>query len=384
MAWFGREHKPEYLAGSCGIHSPQSFQIILKNERARADRANSHFALILLVLPPGSGGSHEVKKLILALRQRIRSTDGLGWVDNKTLGILLPGTDRKGAAVFATAFEKRYFAERPPVPFTVYCYPEHWLHDGNGPSLDGENSEGIRRKVEASLSRRLPLWKRALDIAGSLLALVLSSPFFLLLPAYIKIVSPGPVIFKQKRVGSRATPFTFLKFRTMHLNNDTSSHKEHLKKLINSDEPMQKLDSAKDPRIIPGGCVIRKACLDELPQLVNVLRGEMSLVGPRPCLPYEAEEFLRWHSHRFDVLPGLTGLWQVSGKNKLTFKEMIRLDIDYCQRMSPWLDIKILLLTLPTVIGLVFEATLNRLRGPSQELHQTQASEVADSLARQA
>jgi lipopolysaccharide/colanic/teichoic acid biosynthesis glycosyltransferase len=153
----------------------------------------------------------------------------------------------------------------------------------------------------------------------------------------------------------------------MHVNNDTSSHQAYLKKLINSDDPMEKLDNGRDPRIIPGGRIIRKACLDEFPQLINVLRGDMSLVGPRPCLPYEAEEFLRWHSHRFDVLPGLTGLWQVSGKNRLTFTQMIRLDISYCQNMSFWLDLKILLRTLPTVVGQVFEATLKRLGPPSQE-----------------
>jgi lipopolysaccharide/colanic/teichoic acid biosynthesis glycosyltransferase len=371
------------LARSQDILSAQQFQATLKYERARADRGNSHFALILMEPSTSSEDGNEAKRLIKALRQRIRATDRLGLIDRKTIGILMPGTDKKGAVVFATTFEKHYFAEQPPVPYSVYCYPEHWLHKGNGPSRDGKSSGDVRRKIEDSISRRLPLWKRALDIAGSLFGLILSSPLFLVLFAYIKVVSPGPVIFKQKRVGYRATPFTFLKFRTMHLNNDMSFHKAHLQRLISSDEPMEKLDSNNDPRIIPGGRVIRKACLDEFPQLVNVLRGEMSLVGPRPCLLYEADEFLRWHGHRFDVLPGLTGLWQVSGKNKLTFKEMIRLDIDYCQKMSPWLDIKILLLTLPTVVGLVFEATLNRLRRPSQEL-QAEVKKVDDPFAEQA
>jgi lipopolysaccharide/colanic/teichoic acid biosynthesis glycosyltransferase len=295
----------------------------------------------------------------------------------------MPGTDKKGALVFVSAFEKLFFAERPALPTSVYCYPDHWLHNGNGPSIDGENSETIRRKVERSMSRRLPLWKRSLDIGGSLIALILSSPLFLIMSAYIKAISSGPVIFKQKRIGYLAAPFTFLKFRTMHLSNDANSHRTHLKKLINSDEPMEKLDNSNDPRIIPGGRVIRKACLDELPQLINVLRGEMSLVGPRPCLPYEAEEFLRWHAHRFDVLPGLTGLWQVSGKNRLTFKQMIRLDIEYCRNMNPWLDLKILLLTVPTIIGLVFEAALNRFRGQRKEVP-AQAAEIEDPLARQA
>jgi lipopolysaccharide/colanic/teichoic acid biosynthesis glycosyltransferase len=148
----------------------------------------------------------------------------------------------------------------------------------------------------------------------------------------------------------------------MRADNDSGCHEAHLKELIRSDRPMEKLDTGRDPRIIPGGRVLRKMCIDELPQLVNVLRGEMSLVGPRPCLPYEAEDYLRWHSHRFDVLPGLTGLWQVSGKNRLSFKQMIRLDIAYCQRMSPWLDLTIMLRTVPTIAGLFFEGLANRLR----------------------
>jgi lipopolysaccharide/colanic/teichoic acid biosynthesis glycosyltransferase len=125
--------------------------------------------------------------------------------------------------------------------------------------------------------------------------------------------------------------------------------------------PMEKLDTTSDPRIITGGKVLRKTCIDELPQLFNVLRGEMSLVGPRPCIPYEAEEYLRWHTHRFDILPGMTGLWQVSGKNRLSFEQMIRLDISYAKTMSFLFDLKILLLTLPTIIGLVSEAVVRNI-----------------------
>jgi len=147
----------------------------------------------------------------------------------------------------------------------------------------------------------------------------------------------------------------------MHENNNADAHRQYWKELIISDKPMEKLDCGRDPRIIPGGKIIRKACLDELPQLFNVLRGDMSLVGPRPCIPYEAEEYLRWHTYRFDILPGMTGLWQVSGKNKLSFEQMVRLDISYANRMSPLLDLKILLLTMPAIIGMVFDAGLKRM-----------------------
>jgi lipopolysaccharide/colanic/teichoic acid biosynthesis glycosyltransferase len=118
---------------------------------------------------------------------------------------------------------------------------------------------------------------------------------------------------------------------------------------------MVKLDHGRDRRIIPLGRFIRKACIDELPQLINVLRGEMSLVGPRPCLPYEAAEYLKWHAYRFDISPGITGLWQVSGKNRLTFREMISLDITYAERMSPWLDLWILAKTVPSILLMLME-----------------------------
>jgi lipopolysaccharide/colanic/teichoic acid biosynthesis glycosyltransferase len=144
---------------------------------------------------------------------------------------------------------------------------------------------------------------------------------------------------------------------------------------------MEKLDEY-DPRIIPGGRILRKLAIDELPQIFNVLRGEMSLVGPRPCIPYEADEYERWHTHRFTILPGLTGLWQVSGKNKLTFAEMIRLDIAYERSMSLWIDLWIIIRTIPTVIGLGLEGAGNRLARirlraqPARESTETKRSEA--------
>jgi lipopolysaccharide/colanic/teichoic acid biosynthesis glycosyltransferase len=190
--------------------------------------------------------------------------------------------------------------------------------------------------------------------------MVLLSPLFAAMIVYIKCVSPGQAFFRQKRVGFQGQLFTFFKFRTMHENNDHTVHRDYVKELIRARIPMEKLDCGSDRRIIPGGKIFREACMDELPQLFNVLRGDMSLVGPRPCIPYEAAEYLRWHTRRFDILPGLTGLWQVSGKNRLSFEEMIRLDISYSERLSPGLDLKILLRTIPTVAGLVFEAARKR------------------------
>jgi len=170
---------------------------------------------------------------------------------------------------------------------------------------------------------------------------------------YIKIVDPGPIFFIQKRVGLGKRNFNFIKFRTMKINGG-EFHNHHAVNFINDNRKMTKLDDL-DPRILPGGKTFRKTSLDEIPQFINILKGEMSLIGPRPCIPYEANEYLRWHSERFSVVPGLTGLWQVSGKNNLTFKEMICLDIIYENNISMFLDLKILLLTIPTVIKLAIE-----------------------------
>ena len=212
--------------------------------------------------------------------------------------------------------------------------------------------------IEPFFVRKIPVWKRTLDIFGSFLGLIILSPLFLLIAISIKIVSPGPVFFKQTRIGYGAKEFNFWKFRTMKANADSSVHQEYLCELINEEDedgeqsvkPMTKLD-CDNPNIIPFGHFLRNSCLDELPQLINVLLGDMSLVGPRPPIPYEVEEYLIWHKNRFDGLPGMTGLWQISGKNRLTFKEMIRLDIQYERQMSLITDLKILLMTPSAILS---------------------------------
>jgi lipopolysaccharide/colanic/teichoic acid biosynthesis glycosyltransferase len=211
-------------------------------------------------------------------------------------------------------------------------------------------SGGTGEVLPPVFAHQLPLWKDVLDVFLAVVALILLSPLFLIVAAYIKIVSPGPVFFKQERVGFRGKKFTIWKFRTMKVDNDAKAHEEYLKSLIQGgDQAMVKLDAKKDPRIIPLGGVLRQTGLDELPQLINVFLGDMSLVGPRPCLPYEAREYDRWHAERFDTAPGLTGLWQVSGKNRTTFKDMIRFDIRYAKRMSLWMEIQILFRTFPAI-----------------------------------
>lgn len=198
-------------------------------------------------------------------------------------------------------------------------------------------------------------WKRVLDLTLILLALPLLVPLVIVVAALIRVVSAGPVLFKQERVGFLGRRFMCFKFRTMFVGADAVMHQGHLQHLMASNTPMTKMDSEGDPRIIPFGRLLRASGLDELPQLINVLRGEMSLVGPRPCLPYEYEKYLPWQKERFASVPGLTGLWQVSGKNRTTFVEMIHLDIRYAREKSVWADIIILLRTVPALVIQVWE-----------------------------
>jgi lipopolysaccharide/colanic/teichoic acid biosynthesis glycosyltransferase len=197
-------------------------------------------------------------------------------------------------------------------------------------------------------------WKRPLDLVCLFLALPLLVPLMLLIAAAIKMVSRGPVFYKQERIGYFGRRFTCFKFRTMKVDAATAVHRSYFTNLMRSEVPMTKMD-AIDPRLIPLGSLLRSTGFDELPQVFNVLRGEMSLVGPRPCTPYEYEEYLPWQRNRFMALPGLTGLWQVSGKNKTTFTEMIHLDISYARNQSLRLDLKIMLKTIPVLAWQVKE-----------------------------
>jgi len=206
-----------------------------------------------------------------------------------------------------------------------------------------------------------PLWKRCLDMVVILVALPLLVPLVVVLSVMIKLSSSGPVLFSQTRIGRSGRPFRCFKFRTMKMEACTAGHEEHLAALMSANKPMVKLDQKGDPRIIPGGRVIRSSGLDELPQLLNVLRGEMSIVGPRPCLPYEFALYNDRHKTRLAVVPGITGLWQVSGKNRTTFEEMIDLDIAYARQRSIALDLSIILRT-----GAVLVRQLVDLVGSSQ------------------
>jgi lipopolysaccharide/colanic/teichoic acid biosynthesis glycosyltransferase len=229
----------------------------------------------------------------------------------------------------------------------------------------------------------VPGWKRFLDVGVTLSAVPFVLPLMVAVAIMVRIVSKGPILFRQERVGYLGRRFMCLKFRTMFVNADTTAHQGHLSNLIDSDTPLVKMDAKGDPRIIPFGKLLRATGLDELPQLVNVLRGEMSLVGPRPCLPYEYDKYQRWQKERFNTLPGLTGLWQVGGKNKTTFTEMTRFDIRYARTKTLWLDLKILLKTLPAVVAQVLESREPGERKSFSRLAPASASSLSRRAVRQ-
>ncbi len=410
LRWFG----DGYLFGK--IYPVEKFHRVIEKERERSDRTGLDVSMVVFKgngRGPGSDAGH-YRDLIWLLLSRIRATDDVGWFDEKRVGVVLPHTGGGDALKFASFILKKLSAGADSFDFRIFTYPSSWPGNGNGENGEGEQllfddySEKWSRKRggsniffhelramngmahfppdgsgenRASGSQefspfneplhfsRLPLWKRALDVTGSAAGLILLFPLFLAISVVIKLTSPGPVFFRQERVGHLGKVFPMLKFRTMHVDADISSHRNYLGELIRTERMMTKLDDREDPRIFLFGKILRKSALDELPQLVNILRGEMSIVGPRPCMPYEAERYLIWHAKRFDAVPGLTGLWQVSGKNKTTFMEMIRFDIEYGRKKSLFFDLSIILRTIPTVIREVTEGLLKRKEAEYAEDH---------------
>ena len=209
-------------------------------------------------------------------------------------------------------------------------------------------SHGSRRLIDVSC--------RALDIVGSAVMLLALAPVLVAIAIAIRLDSPGPVLFRQRRVGRDRQPFTVNKFRTMEHGATHDRHREFVLGLINGEPPQHDAPGPYykmigDPRVTRFGRLLRRSSLDELPQLWNVLRGQMSLVGPRPAIPYEVEHYPAHWFARFAVKPGVTGLWQVSGRSEVTLEEMVALDVDYARRRSLWLNLRILLLTVPAVLG---------------------------------
>jgi lipopolysaccharide/colanic/teichoic acid biosynthesis glycosyltransferase len=331
------------------ICSEETFNFLLRRERARADRCHGVFSLVIFDLCEGRK-KESSRRLIEVLKGRIRITDSIGWLSGASVGVLLADAPCEGGKSFSRDVLALIYDIHPAPECHVYTYPAAADENG-GDSIfatpaDGKGKTNADAVLNEMLALSPSLGRRLVErfIAG--IALLLLSPLLLLIAMVIKRASPGPVLFRQWRIGHKGVSFRCLKFRTMHLNDDTTVHDNYFKTLIATDVPMRKLD---DPRIFRAGRLLRSSSMDELPQLFNIVRGEMSLVGPRPPISCEYRDYLPWHRHRVDVLPGLTGLWQVSGKNKTTFTEMMRLDVRYARQKSLREDLRIIFKT-PRVI----------------------------------
>jgi lipopolysaccharide/colanic/teichoic acid biosynthesis glycosyltransferase len=352
--------------GGARLLSEELFRGALIRERKRADRSNQAMAVVLVELAkdhgaPGSGW----RAIVDALGAAKRETDVLGWFSRSAaVGLILAELPRP-VDDFVEQFRARVehqLAQRLSTDAAHRVSVQFHLHtpDAPGredvPSLDPIlsrlNTPDERRTVQAAL-------KRGLDVFGSLTLLTLLAPLLALIAVLVKATSRGPIFFRQARIGANARPFTMLKFRSMRVDGGESLHQEYVSWFIKSSgktggaasgEAVFKI--AHDPRVTPVGRLLRKTSLDELPQLWNVLRGEMSLVGPRPPLQYEVDQYQPWHRRRvLEAKPGITGLWQVTGRSRTTFDDMVRLDLRYAKSCSFWTDVKILLATPGVVLG---------------------------------
>jgi exopolysaccharide biosynthesis polyprenyl glycosylphosphotransferase len=348
-----------------GVLQEEMFHALLSRECRRAERSRKPFVLILLdsrAVHKKGNGANFLKRIMSLVSDATRETDIIGWYEEGLiLGVIFteinlegkgPITELLYSKVVAALWDNLDHALASNVAVSVHLIPE------SGDMHSPDRVSDI--KVYQDPSRNVPnkglslIIKRGIDIVGSSILLLIFSPLLVVIALVIKLSSKGQVVFKQERVGWLGKKFKCLKFRTMYVNNDPKIHLDYVQHLIKGKaakanegetEPVvYKITS--DPRVTPIGQFLRKTSLDELPQFWNVLRGELSLVGPRPALPYEFELYDDWHRRRvFEMKPGITGLWQVSGRSRVCFDDMVRLDLRYCQRWSLWLDLKILLAT---------------------------------------
>lgn len=353
------------------IFAQHQFLRIVALERKRTERSRRCFVLMLVeseTLFRGTGKTSTFEKILDALSNSTRETDVTGWYkQGSIIGVIFTELGETAHQAAASALLKKVtnalagaltLAQMNELSFSFHVYPEDVGEDG--PS--GSSSSVLYPDLHGgrSSTRKYQHLKRSMDIIGSLAALVFFLPLFAVIAVAIKLTSKGPVLFRQQRLGQYGKNFTFLKFRSMHVQNDHSIHKEYVKRFIAKElglghngekgkPTVYKL--TRDPRITPVGRFLRKTSLDELPQFLNVLLGDMSLVGPRPPLPYEFAAYDIWHRRRLlAVRPGITGLWQVEGRSRVTFDEMVRLDLRYADAASFWLDVKILLRTPGAVV----------------------------------
>jgi diguanylate cyclase (GGDEF)-like protein len=406
---FNFKSKNPHVDMKTGFYNRYFFDLRLCEERRRTERSGLPFSVLTMDISDlaDSVNGHPIlnlKKTISAIiQENCRTSDIKTWYNDTTLKVLLPETSLKDAHVLSEKLHKIFNNGFRSALGTknmfdlkknmmISSFPEFIINSENGSESktadigrtqiasvpkssmeSGTSTTALSMKWEplSQTSLTWPLYsdlltehdfpavekwiKRGIDIVGALLGIILFSLLMLVIAILIKITSCGPVLFRQERMGFLGKKFTFLKFRSMYTDCSEERHKQYVTNLIKNtlgtegDEaeckPVYKMND--DPRVTPFGYFLRRSSLDELPQLINVLKGEMSLVGPRPPIPYEVEKYENWHFRRvLEVKPGITGLWQVKGRSSTTFNEMVRLDIAYVNNFSLWLDLKILFKTI--------------------------------------
>jgi lipopolysaccharide/colanic/teichoic acid biosynthesis glycosyltransferase len=334
----------------------REFAVQLRREKRRADRSKSPLSIVLFHSELESGNlSGKTVQLLELMLESSRETDVVGYLGEGMVAVLLPDTNAHGTRSFAE--KVRGGANRLGYSMTMSSYPDAVFEAlaetehgevGSGPLfLDA----GLRRQPVAEAI------KRAIDVLGAASAIVMLSPIMLATALAVAASSRGPVFYKQVRLGRGGLPFVFYKFRSMYSNVDDRIHREYVSRLIEAGSKPAAVGSnawsklQSDPRITPIGRFIRKTSLDELPQLFNVLKGDLSLVGPRPPIPYEVERYQAWHLRRIlEIKPGVSGLWQVEARGGTTFEDMVRLDLRYVRMWSLALDLRIMLKTCLVVV----------------------------------
>jgi lipopolysaccharide/colanic/teichoic acid biosynthesis glycosyltransferase len=361
-------HVPQ---GREDVLAETTFHALLTHERRRAERSRKPFVLMLLemhALHAKSVGATFSERVKTAIAGATRETDLIGWYEEgRILAVIFAELNVEENTPIAELLRSKIETilqdslgtkAAAKIVITTHIFPESWDQNGTERPADLKLYPDLHEKAS---KKRVPIViKRGIDVLGSAALLLVLSPILAFIALVIKLTSKGPVIFEQERLGQFGTKFKCLKFRTMCANNDPKIHREYVQDFIagqtkgvnsNGYEPVvYKLTN--DPRVTAVGRFLRKTSLDEFPQFWNVLRGEMSLVGPRPPVPYEFEMYDYWHRRRvFELKPGVTGLWQVNGRSRTCFDDMVRLDLRYSQTWSLWLDLKILLATPLAVVA---------------------------------
>jgi lipopolysaccharide/colanic/teichoic acid biosynthesis glycosyltransferase len=347
-----------------GFYMERYFNNLLIVERKRSERSRKHFLLMLIDISKVASNKQPsfLRKISNVLEISTRDIDVKGWYKNKKiLGIIFTESQMGCWKILVTKIRnnisdmlKHEIARA--IEISWIDFPQE--HD-NQIHSEGKSDVNLYKSQDLeTISNKAGVFaKRSVDLIGSIFGLLLFSPFFMVIPILIKLTSKGPVLFRQERAGKGGRTFSFLKFRSMYVNNDATIHKDfvtdfikgNIKESADGQKPVFKIQN--DPRITPIGRFLRKTSLDEIPQFINVLLGDMSLVGPRPSIPYEVEQYDLWHRRRvLEVKPGITGLWQVEGRSSLTFDNMVRLDLQYIKRWSFFLDIKLLIKTPFTLV----------------------------------